>query len=80
MMPTMDGFEFLEASRGRSDVAKTPVVVLTAKDLTAPERSYLAERTLLVLSKNGQPIGSLGAAIAALAQRGREDAGRRGAQ
>jgi CheY-like chemotaxis protein len=74
MMPTMDGFEFLEALRNRPTGPETPVVVLTAKDLTGPERNYLAERTLLVLSKSGQPIGSLGAAIAALAQRGREEA------
>ncbi len=77
MMPTMDGFQFLSEIRERPALKHVPVVVLTAKDLTEPERNFLAERTLLVLSKSGQPIGSLGAAIAALARRGREEARQR---
>jgi hypothetical protein len=43
-------------------------VVLTAKELTGQERAFLAERTILILSKSAQPIGSLGAALAALAR------------
>jgi signal transduction histidine kinase/CheY-like chemotaxis protein len=70
MMPEMDGFEFLEEIRKRSELQGVPIVVLTAKDLTDSERSFLTERTLLVLSKTGQPIGTLGAALAALARRG----------
>jgi hypothetical protein len=45
-----------------------PVVVLTAKELTPDERAFLAERTLLVLSKSAQPIGRLGSALAAIAR------------
>jgi signal transduction histidine kinase/CheY-like chemotaxis protein len=71
MMPEMDGFEFLEKIRKRDGFDGLPIVVLTAKDLTESERNFLAERTLLVLSKSGQPIASLGAALAALARRGR---------
>ena len=70
MMPEMDGFEFLEKIRKVERWSDIPTVVLTAKDLSERERSFLAERTLLVLSKSGQPIGSLGAALSVLARRG----------
>jgi signal transduction histidine kinase/DNA-binding response OmpR family regulator len=69
MMPEMDGFEFLERFRQDEDLVDVPVVVLTAKMLTEDERILLAERTMLVLSKNAQPIGSLGHALAAIAGR-----------
>jgi signal transduction histidine kinase/DNA-binding response OmpR family regulator len=71
MMPEMDGFEFLDRVRDRKDLGHVPIVVLTAKELTDDERTYLAERTLLVLSKSGQPIRSLGPALLALARRSR---------
>ena len=45
-----------------------PVVVLTAKELTDDERAFLAERTLLVLSKSAQPISQLGAALSVIAR------------
>ena len=69
MMPEVDGFAFLEKVRDLEGMKDVPVVVLTAKDLTDEERAFLAERTLLVLSKSGQPIGTLGAALSALAHR-----------
>ncbi|MCW5692169.1 MAG: response regulator [Pseudolabrys sp.] len=69
MMPEVDGFEFLEKAREIESLNEVPIVVLTAKDLTEAERSILAERTLLVLSKSGQPIGTLGTALSALARR-----------
>ena len=67
MMPEMDGFQFLERLRDSAEPINVPVVVLTAKDLTAEERTYLAERTVLVLGKSAQPITSLGTALAAIA-------------
>jgi CheY-like chemotaxis protein len=67
MMPEMDGFQFLDHIRGHKERRELPVVVLTAKDLTAEERAFLAERTILVLGKSAQPIGSLGAALVAIA-------------
>jgi CheY-like chemotaxis protein len=67
MMPEMDGFQFLERLHERPERLTLPVVVLTAKDLTADERAYLAERTVLVLGKSAQPIASLGTALAAIA-------------
>ncbi len=69
MMPEVDGFEFLEKIKTIDSLAEVPIVVLTAKDLSEKERNFLTERTLLVLSKSGQPIGSLGAALSALARR-----------
>ncbi len=71
MMPKMDGFEFLERVRQNPRFVDLPIVVLTAKDLTDNERSFLAERTLLVLSKSAQPISKLGFALAAIAGRNR---------
>jgi PAS domain S-box-containing protein len=72
MMPKMDGFEFLERVRQNPEFVDLPIVVLTAKELTDNERSFLAERTLLVLSKSAQPIGKLGYVLAAIAGRNRD--------
>jgi CheY-like chemotaxis protein len=69
MMPEMDGFEFLERVRGDDELREVPIVVLTAKELTDTERAFLAQRSMLVLSKSAQPIGSLGAALAAIAMK-----------
>jgi CheY-like chemotaxis protein len=70
MMPEVDGFEFLAKLRQRPAAHDIPVVVLTAKVLSENERIFLAERTILVLSKSAQPIGSIGHALAAIAERG----------
>jgi CheY-like chemotaxis protein len=41
MMPEMDGFEFLAELRQHPEWRSIPVVVITAKDLTEEERSFL---------------------------------------
>jgi len=69
MMPEVDGFEFLTRLHADEDLRDIPVVVLTAKTLGNDERVFLAERTILVLSKSTQPIASLGHALAAIAER-----------
>jgi signal transduction histidine kinase/CheY-like chemotaxis protein len=52
MMPEMDGFTFLDALRVEGpDFPDIPVVVLTAKDLTAAERGHLAGRVMDTLRK-----------------------------
>ena len=52
MMPEMDGFAFLDALRAEGpDFAAIPVVVLTAKDLTAEERRSLSGRVQETLRK-----------------------------
>jgi CheY-like chemotaxis protein len=68
MMPEMDGFEFLDRVQDQDRLVDVPIVVLTAKELTEQERTLLAERTLLVLSKGAQPIGSLGSTLSAIAK------------
>jgi CheY-like chemotaxis protein len=42
MMPVMDGFDFLIEFRERADCATTPVIVVTAKDLTEEDRARLS--------------------------------------
>jgi len=51
MMPEMDGFEFLDTFNSRADWRHTPVVVITAKHLTAAERTLLSGRTRTVINK-----------------------------
>jgi CheY-like chemotaxis protein len=70
MMAEVDGFEFLQQMRQEPKWTDVPVIVLTAKTLTEEERVFLAERTMLILSKSAQPIGSLGRALATIAERG----------
>lgn len=74
MMPVMDGFTFLEKVRHIPALARVPIVVLTAKDLTDAERRMINERTLLVLTKGAQPLSSLGNALAAIARQPAEAA------
>jgi len=51
MMPTMDGFEFLEELRKHTAWLSIPVLVITAKDLTAEERRRLDGRVNKILQK-----------------------------
>lgn len=51
MMPELDGFDFLAAVAADPEICETPVVVLTAKDLTADERRRLDERAAKVMEK-----------------------------
>ena len=51
MMPEMDGFEFVDRVRQRPEWRAIPIVVVTAKDLTAKERLRLNGYVETVLSK-----------------------------
>ncbi|MDP9054028.1 MAG: response regulator [Acidobacteriota bacterium] len=51
MMPEMDGFEFLERVGRHAEWKSIPVVVVTARDLTAEERERLNGRVSRVLQK-----------------------------
>ena len=51
MMPEMDGFEVVEALRADPQRAGVPVVVLTAKDVTAEDRERLGGAVASVLQK-----------------------------
>src|SRR5262249_51326753 len=55
LMPGMDGFAFPSGLRRRGKERTVPVVVLTAKDLTAADRQLLGEPIEKILRK-----GSLG--------------------
>ena len=51
-MPEMDGFEILERYRASSHArARIPVIVWTAKDLTAAEQARLGHEVVRVVSK-----------------------------
>jgi CheY-like chemotaxis protein len=51
MMPEMDGFTFLEELRRWPEARNIPVIVLTAKDLTAEDRRRLNGYVELVVQK-----------------------------
>ena len=52
MMPEMDGFEFLDQMRRRPEWREIPVLVATAKDLTAEERQRLSNGVDRIIQKN----------------------------
>ncbi len=54
MMPEMDGFEFLAERRKNKALAKIPVIVVTAADLSEDDRSRLNGGVLHVLQKSAQ--------------------------
>jgi signal transduction histidine kinase/CheY-like chemotaxis protein len=59
MMPEMDGFEFLLAMRQRPEWRDIPVLVLTARDLTAEEHKQLNGYVERVMRKNASELGQL---------------------
>jgi CheY-like chemotaxis protein len=52
MMPEMDGFEFLDKFNSHADWRHIPVVVITAKQLTAAERGLLSGQARGVIKKS----------------------------
>jgi CheY-like chemotaxis protein len=54
IMPDMDGFDFLEAFRREQAWRAVPVVVVTARDLTAEDRARLSGSVERVLQKGSQ--------------------------
>jgi CheY-like chemotaxis protein len=54
MMPTMDGFEFMDQLRGRPDWQDIPVVVITAKDLTEEDRNRLNGGVERIIQKSNR--------------------------
>jgi len=52
MMPDMDGFMFLQEIARHPEWQSIPVVVLSAKELTAQEREWLSEHARAVIAKS----------------------------
>jgi CheY-like chemotaxis protein len=63
MMPEMDGFEFLDALAAREEWREIPVIVITAKKLTAGERERLLGQARKVLEKATATRVDIAAAI-----------------
>ena len=59
MMPEMDGFAFLDAFREHAAWREIPVIVLTAKKLTAEERERLTGRTRQIIAKSSAIDGDV---------------------
>ena len=51
LMPVMDGFKFLEELKKKSKWMRVPVIVITSKDLTEDDISFLSESTDNVIQK-----------------------------
>ena len=64
MMPEMDGFEFLSEIRALPRASTVPVVVVTAKELTADERKQLNGQVTTVLQKGNHSRDELLSEIA----------------
>ena len=69
MMPEMDGFEFLDAFRKHPEWQDIPVIVLTAKELTAQERERLMGQARKVIAKGDSFRDDIAAAIGAAIRR-----------
>jgi PAS domain S-box-containing protein len=68
-MPVMDGMRFLETIRQDPRLLAAPVIVVTAKELTAQERQWLAGETLTVLPKGADLEPALKAVLGRLVRR-----------
>jgi adenylate cyclase len=66
MMPGIDGFQLAECMQGHPDWRCIPIVVVTAKDLSAAERARLGENVRGVIGKSGMAPEQLAARITAL--------------
>jgi CheY-like chemotaxis protein len=63
MMPEMDGFEFLREFRQRPAFADVPVVVVTAKELTAEDLRILSGQTERIIAKDQAYLTELPAVV-----------------
>ena len=59
MMPEMDGFEFLDEMRSRTEWRDIPVLVVTARDLTAEDRVRLSGGVERILQKGASELNEL---------------------
>ncbi len=52
MMPKKDGFTVIEDIRSNPEIKETPIIIVTAKDLTKREKDELHERTSIIIQKS----------------------------
>jgi DNA-binding response OmpR family regulator len=77
LMPEMDGFEFLRELRKQSAFVNVPVIVVTAKELTAEDVRILRGQTERIITKDQSYLTELAAAVRGrLAQQPTRDAER----
>jgi signal transduction histidine kinase/DNA-binding response OmpR family regulator/HAMP domain-containing protein len=69
MMPEMDGFEVLDALAAHAQWREIPVIVITAKQLTAAERERLLRQAQKVIEKGSASRLDIVAAIGAAVRR-----------
>ena len=63
MMPEMDGFEFLRELRKQPAFTNIPVIVVTAKELTAEDIRILSGQTEGIIAKDQTYLTELAAAV-----------------
>ena len=63
MMPEMDGFEFLRELRKQPAFVDVPVIVVTAKELTAEDIRILSGQTERIIPKDQAYLAELAAAV-----------------
>ena len=69
LMPEMGGFVFLKLLRTRVEWQEIPVIVVTAKQLTAEERQWLGQTTQQVIAKGQSAHVDLSHAVRAVLRR-----------
>jgi CheY-like chemotaxis protein len=68
LMPEMDGFEVIDRLRADAQTADVPIVVITARALTAADRALLEGRIEFVTSKNAVELKLLAGRLAEIAK------------
>jgi CheY-like chemotaxis protein len=63
MMPEMDGFQFLRELRRQPAFVNVPVIVVTAKELTAEDVRILSGQTEKIIAKDQTYLSELAAAV-----------------